>query len=75
MSVIDRAKHSQEVLRKQRVLIFKAFDIYKTNVEYGIIEETQEQHDDIISWYQKCLDLDYNAINNVPECIKRYLQN
>ena len=73
MSVIERAKHSVEVLRKQRAIIFKAFDIYKSNVEYGVIEESEETHNEIVSWYQLCLDLDYDAINNVPHEVSRYL--
>ena len=73
MSVLDRAKHSAEVLRKQRARLFKAFDIYKTNVKYGIEQESEEQHTEIIVWYQKCLDLDYEAINNPPEKVVRYL--
>lgn len=73
MSVIDRANHTQEVLRKQRAKLFKAFDIYKENVNYGLINETQETHDKLVSWYNACLELDYNAINEYPEEIERYL--
>lgn len=73
MSVIERAKHSVEVLRKQRAIIFKAFDIYKSNVEYGVVLESEETHSEILSWYLKCLDLDYDAINNVPSEVSRYL--
>ena len=73
MSVLDRAKHSAEVLRKQRAILLKAFDIYKTNVKYGIEQESEEQHTEIIVWYQKCLDLDYEAINNQPVEVVRYL--
>ena len=73
MSVIDRANHSQEVLRKKRAKLFKAFDIYKENVNYGIIVETQETHDKLVVWYNACLELDYNAINEYPEEIERYL--
>ena len=73
MSVLDRAKHSAEVLRKQRSRLFKAFDIYKTNVKYGIEQESEEQHTEMVAWYQKCLDLDYEAINNPPVEVVRYL--
>ena len=73
MSVLDRAKHSAEVLRKQRERLLKAFDIYKTNVKYGIEQESEEQHTEIVVWYQKCLDLDYEAINNPPVEVVRYL--
>lgn len=73
MSVLDRAKHSAEVLRKQRSRLLKAFDIYKTNVKYGIEQESEEQHTEMVVWYQKCLDLDYEAINNPPVEVVRYL--
>ena len=73
MSVLDRAKHSAEVLRKQRTRLLKAFDIYKTNVKYGIEQESEEQHTEMVAWYQKCLDLDYESINNPPEKVVKYL--
>lgn len=73
MSVLERAKHTQEVLRKERAKLFKAFDIYKQNVAYGLIEETQETHSKLASWYLACLELDYNAINNCPSELERYL--
>ena len=71
--LLENAKHDLGVLRNQRAKLFKAFDIYKSNVEYGVIEETQETHDLITTWYLACLDLDYQAINNPPSEIVRYL--
>lgn len=73
MSLIDRANHSPDILRNKRNKLFKAFDIYKQNVNYGLIEETQEQHENITTWYNLCLELDYNAINNCPQEIEKYL--
>ena len=73
MSVKDRALNSPEYLRQVRALDFKAFDIYKENVNYGLINESQEQHDEIVEWYQKCLQLDAEAINNVPDAIKQFM--
>ena len=71
--LLENAKHDLSVLRNQRARLFKAFDIYKSNVEYGVIPETQETHDLITSWYLSCLELDYQAINNPPSEIIRYL--
>lgn len=34
---------------------FAAFDIYKSNVEYGIISESSAVHNQIVSWYQTML--------------------
>ena len=73
MGIKERALNSAEVLRIKRSVDFKAFDIYKQNVNYGIIEETQEQHDEISLWYHRCLMLDREAIENVPEVIKPYM--
>ena len=72
--VVDRAKASPEMLRQKRARLFKAFDIYKENVNYGLIIETQETHNQLVQWYQGCLDLDANAINNCPNEIKPYMK-
>ena len=58
-------------LRSQRAILLIAFDIYKTNVFYGI--ENDENHDIVISWYKKVLDMEEEAINNPPEEILKYL--
>ena len=71
--LLENAKHDLTYLRNQRAKLFKAFDIYKENVNYGLISETQETHNKLAQWYQECLDLDFTTINNVPEEIQRYL--
>lgn len=73
MSVLDRALHSQEVLRQKRKALFKAFDILKENVNFGIDTLTQERKQEILEWYQKALDLDFNAINEYPSELEKYL--
>jgi len=73
MNLLERAQHSQEILRNKRARLFKAFDIYKQNVSYGLVSETQEKHEAITEWYNACLELDYEAINNCPQDIQRYL--
>ena len=71
--LLENAKRNVEVLRTQRARLFKAFDIYKSNIEYGVISETDSQHEIIVAWYRACLDLDYNAINNYPPVLEKYL--
>ena len=71
--VVERALASNEYLRNRRMVVFRAFDIYKENVNYGIVEETQEKHEEILNWYRACCDLDKNAINNVPSEVAKYL--
>ena len=71
--LLNRAKNNVVVLRQKREKLFKAFDIYKSNIEYGLITETDEVHQRISSWYLLALDLDYNAITNYPPELDRYL--
>ena len=71
--LLERAKHNLDVLRNKRAKLFKAFDIYKENVNYGLIEETQETHSKLATWYQKCLDLDFEAIETCPSELDKYL--
>ena len=73
MSVLERAYQAPEFLRKQRQRLFKAFDIYKENVNFGIESVSEERKAEIIEWYEQCLDLDFNAINNYPEELNKYL--
>lgn len=66
----------QDELRSQRTPLLKAFDIYKSNVNYGIIEETEERKKIIIEWYKKILDLDEKSITDkesIPSEILLYL--
>ena len=73
MSVKDRALHSQEFLRNKRTRLFKAFDILKENINFGIIPMSDERKYEIINWYTKALELDYDAINNYPSELEKYL--
>jgi len=60
---------------------FKAFDIYKSNVVYGIISETESIRQKIINWYQEMLDFTTLITKNttrddypeIPDKIKKYL--
>lgn len=66
-------EHELNVLRNEREPLLIAFDKYKTNVNYGIAIETEETRKIIIEWYNKMLDLDKTAFNNIPIEIKYYL--
>ena len=70
----DRARISPEILRMERERLFKAFDIYKANVRYGVVGESEEEHTLITEWYRKALDLDANAIKDYPVALNRYLR-
>lgn len=60
--------------RSLREPILKAFDIYKSNVYYGIITETEEERTKILAWYQDLLDLKESALGNVPKKVEEYLK-
>ena len=59
--------------RAIRINILRAFDVYKINVQYGIDLENEQEHNDILLWYDGILNLDDNSINNIPDSIKKYL--
>ena len=84
MKIISREKISAEnlkdfdgaelisVKRYLRKPLLKAFDVYKTNVFYGVETETEEERVKIISWYKDLLDLNDSAFFCVPEQIIKY---
>nr|DAN10080.1 MAG TPA: hypothetical protein [Caudoviricetes sp.] len=63
-----------EALRTLRAPLLDAFDIYKSNVYYGIITETDEQHEAIVAWYHNLCDLKESAISEPPAGIRKYLK-
>ena len=74
MDLITGSKAEKEVLRRKRKPLLEAFDIYKSNVEYGVLEETEAEHLNILAWYRLALDLDKDAIGNPPAEIEKYLR-
>ena len=70
----DRASKSPEILRMERERLFRAFDIYKANVRYGVTSESEEEHTRITEWYRKALDLDTGSIRDYPVVLNRNLK-
>ena len=66
---------SAELIAKRQIRkpLLEAFDIYKSNVYYGIVSETEEEHAAVLAWYRKLLDLDDDSLKVVPDEIARYL--
>lgn len=60
--------------RNLREPILNAFDIYKSNVYYGVVTETIEEHNMILAWYQDLLDLKESALLYLPNKVKKYLR-
>ena len=71
--LISGTEFQRNYLRDVRKKYLEAFDKYKTNVVYGIKEETEERHYMISNWYKSLLDLDISSFQEVPEEIKYYL--
>lgn len=75
-SDIDDLINTQEVnsiIRQLRKPLLEAFDIYKTNIAYGIEAETDEEKEHILTWYNNLLDKNVEALRNIPNKILRYL--
>lgn len=62
------------LIRDARSKLLTAFDKYKTNVQYGVVTESNAQHSIVVNWYQSLLDLKDEAFINVPEQIKYYFK-
>ena len=74
---LNALRATEEVLEAKRQLrkpILEAFDVYKSNLYYGVITETETEHYQILYWYQLLLDLDEYALENVPPTIAKYIK-
>ena len=60
--------------RYLRAPLLAAFDIYKSNVAYGVEKEDEAQHNRILAWYQSLLELNEDALTQVPCEIARYVK-
>ena len=60
-------------IRQLRQPLLEAFDIYKSNVAYGVEMETEFEKAEILAWYKGLLDKEENSLKNVPLKIQRYL--
>lgn len=60
-------------LRAKRKPLLEAFDKYKSNVNYGIVVETETARDTIVAWYNDLLNLVETAFNTIPSEIQYYL--
>lgn len=65
----------EQIKRRKRAMLLKAFDTYKSNVAYGVEVEDSNTHTKIVKWYQDLLDLKNSAFvtENIPTRIKYYL--
>ena len=61
-------------IRQLRKPLLEAFDIYKSNIAYGVEDETLDERAQITNWYKSLLDLDSRALEDIPQKIKRYMK-
>ena len=64
----------EEALRTLREPLLAAFDVYKQNIGYGILTETETEHAEIVAWYRNLCDLKESAMREVPENIQKYVK-
>ena len=63
----------EQFVHYRREVLLRAFDKYKSNVQYGVEIESEEQHAVIVQWYRDMLDLKLEAFSNIPSRVKYYL--
>jgi hypothetical protein len=63
-----------DAIRELRAPLLDAFDVYKTNCIYGIVQESAEERAKVIEWYTRLLNLDASALTEVPPTIQRYVK-
>lgn len=71
-------KINEEKLNEKRFArepLLKAFDKYRSAVSYGIVIETEEEHQTILTWYSQLLDIETANITKkaVPAKVAYYL--
>lgn len=78
ISESEYLKRKTDHFREYRKQTFKAFDIYKSNVQYGLEFETEEERLEMITWYNNMKNFtnQINIINQyptLPDKIKYYI--
>ena len=62
-----------EAIRQLRRPLLSAFDIYKGNVLYGVIEETDAEREEVLRWYHALLAREAWALSEIPTSILPYV--
>lgn len=66
-------------LRKEREKLFPAFNIYCTMKNANCLPTTYAtndiEHEEILEWYTQILDLNEEAIFNIPKQVRYFLGN
>lgn len=57
-----------------REKILSAWDIYSKNVAYGIIKESDAEHEYYVKWYKAICDKELWAFETIPAEIKKHMR-
>lgn len=68
-----KERHAKE-LNQYRDKILAAWDIYSKNVAYGIINETEEEHNIYIEWYKGICNKELWAFEAIPTEIRKHMR-
>lgn len=68
-----QGEESLNILRSIRKDLLCAFDVYKSNVNFGILPQTEQEIQTVVGWYKKLLDLKEEAFYSVPSQVAKYL--
>ena len=71
---VPQGEGQKTCLRTLRAPLLAAFDIYKSNVQYGILQETEEEHAAVLAWYRALLGLERWAVLEIPAPVARYVE-
>lgn len=72
---LDSIKQEEKKeVKYNRKALEDAFKQYRADVIYGLIEEKEEQHEKILSWYRNLKANLPESLCTVPEIIIRYLE-
>lgn len=63
----------KNVFRQRRKKLFNAFDILKSNVNFGVENLTDNERQEIVKWYQAVKDLEEWAFEQIPEKVQAHL--
>ncbi len=66
--------YEREAIRRLREPLLEAFDIYKSNLFYGVVTESEEEHAAVLGWYRRLLDLDPASVTAVPPQVEKYVK-
>ena len=73
LPVLVNTPFASEAIRALRAPLLAAFDIYKGNVLYGIVEESHAAREEVLTWYRALLDKEIWALTEIPAGIRAYL--